>query len=264
MVNYEGNSLNYKLFTNIFGYWWHIHCIDILIITKTKLVSFWHFRHWLHRKLSYWQLPMQPVTKMSTSPFRFSDADRTRNSCFIQGCHNQYIQWYFFVKKSDGNYSRNDSITIGSFPVKTIWRFSLKLYLLITHLPWASPSIWALFLYHHVFDRNTCLYNILGHFIHVFLLNMMITGWQWLSTAALRPGSEQRYVCHQGLFHMKMLYCQWNNSYYKDKTASRPPYLYNGSPYVWKDVICTETGAAMGFTKAPFVNFSVSKIFFAT
>ena len=198
MVNYEGNSLNYKLSTNIFGYWWHIHCIDILIITKTKLVSFWHFRHWLHRKLSYWQLPVQPVTKMSTSPFRFSDADRTRNGCFIQGCHNQHIQWYFFVKKAMAIIHITTALRLVRSLLKQSEDFLLNCIYSSRISPEHPRPFEHSFYIIMFFNRNTCLYNILGHFIHVFLLNMMITGWQWLSTAALRPGSEQRYVCHQG------------------------------------------------------------------
>ena len=35
----------------------------------------WNFRHWLHWKLSEWQLPVQPVTKISSKwwHFRFSE-----------------------------------------------------------------------------------------------------------------------------------------------------------------------------------------------
>ena len=29
--------------------------------TKTKMSSFWNFHHWLHWKLSFWQLSVQPV-----------------------------------------------------------------------------------------------------------------------------------------------------------------------------------------------------------
>ena len=34
-------------------------------ITETKMSSFWrNFHHWLHRKLSFWQLSVQPVMKI--------------------------------------------------------------------------------------------------------------------------------------------------------------------------------------------------------
>ena len=52
-----------------------------------------------------------------------------------------------------------------------------------------------------------------------------------------------------------MLSYQYRHSHYKDKTVSRLSYLYNGIPYTWK------YGPGVGFIKAPFVNFSVSKIF---
>ena len=38
--------------------------------TETEMWSFWrNFRHWLHRKLSLWQFPVQPVTKMSSKDY---------------------------------------------------------------------------------------------------------------------------------------------------------------------------------------------------
>ena len=43
--------------------------------TETKMSSFWrNFNHWLHWKLSFWQLPVQPVMKISSKwrHFRFS------------------------------------------------------------------------------------------------------------------------------------------------------------------------------------------------
>ena len=44
--------------------------------TETKMSSFWrNFNHWLHWKLSFWQLPVQPVMKISSKwrHFRFSE-----------------------------------------------------------------------------------------------------------------------------------------------------------------------------------------------
>ena len=42
------------------------NCPHGIIITETKKLSFWrNFHHWLHRKLSKWQLPVQPVMKIS-------------------------------------------------------------------------------------------------------------------------------------------------------------------------------------------------------
>ena len=46
------------------------------VITETKMLSFWrNFHHWLHWKLSFWQLSVQPVMKISSKwrHFRFSD-----------------------------------------------------------------------------------------------------------------------------------------------------------------------------------------------
>ena len=47
-------------------------------ITETEMSSFWwNFHHWLHWKLSKWQLPVQPVIKISSKwrHFRFSDVN---------------------------------------------------------------------------------------------------------------------------------------------------------------------------------------------
>ena len=47
----------------------------ILHYTETEMSSFWwNFHHWLHWKLSKWQLPVQPVIKISSKwrHFRFS------------------------------------------------------------------------------------------------------------------------------------------------------------------------------------------------
>ena len=55
----------------------HIYALlNWVIITETKMSSFWwKFHHWLHRKLSFWQLSVQPVMKISSKwrHFRFSD-----------------------------------------------------------------------------------------------------------------------------------------------------------------------------------------------
>ena len=47
----------------------------VVTFTETKMSSFWrNFHHWLHCKLSFWQLSVQPVMKISSKwgHFRFS------------------------------------------------------------------------------------------------------------------------------------------------------------------------------------------------
>ena len=49
--------------------------VDELYRTETEMSSFWwHFHHWLHWKLSFWQLSVQLVMKISSKwqHFRFS------------------------------------------------------------------------------------------------------------------------------------------------------------------------------------------------
>ena len=56
-------------------------------ITETKMSSFWwNFHHWLHWKLSFWQLSVQPVMKISSKwrHFRFSvNGGKIRKSCVL-------------------------------------------------------------------------------------------------------------------------------------------------------------------------------------
>ena len=55
----------------------HPSMINPLNNTETKMSSFWwNFHHWLHWKLSFWQLSVQPVMKISSKwrHFRFSEA----------------------------------------------------------------------------------------------------------------------------------------------------------------------------------------------
>ena len=54
-------------------------------ITETEMSSFWwNYHHWLHWKLSKWQLPVQPVMKISSKwrHFRFSDTINLGTVCF--------------------------------------------------------------------------------------------------------------------------------------------------------------------------------------
>ena len=45
----------------------------VYVYTETEMLFWWHFHHWLHWKLSFWQLPVQPVMKiLSKWHFRFS------------------------------------------------------------------------------------------------------------------------------------------------------------------------------------------------
>ena len=59
-------------------------------ITETKISSFWrNFNHWLLWKLSFWQLPVQPVIKISSKwrHFRFSDCEVTIMNSLAPNVH---------------------------------------------------------------------------------------------------------------------------------------------------------------------------------
>ena len=62
-------------FDTIFHMYWWKHYVGVTMVftvfnlpctdTETKTLSFWrNFRHWLHWKLSKWQLPVQPAMKI--------------------------------------------------------------------------------------------------------------------------------------------------------------------------------------------------------
>ena len=54
---------------------WFSASVPAMMYTETEMSSFWwNFHHWLHWKLSKWQLPVQPVIKISSKwrHFRFS------------------------------------------------------------------------------------------------------------------------------------------------------------------------------------------------
>ena len=61
--------------------------VDFPTFTETVMPSFWwNFHHWLHWKLSKWQLPVQPVIKISSKRrhFRFSVCRKFWLSKFVQ------------------------------------------------------------------------------------------------------------------------------------------------------------------------------------
>ena len=63
-----------SLLTNV----WLISEVSWQLNTETKMSSFWrNFNHWLHWKLSFWQLPVQPVMKISSKwrHSRFSEIE---------------------------------------------------------------------------------------------------------------------------------------------------------------------------------------------
>ena len=66
--------------------------------TETEMSSFWwNFRHWLHWKLSKWQLPVQPVIKISSKwrHFRFSV---TIGDCLLNLSILLSIWWWITIQ----------------------------------------------------------------------------------------------------------------------------------------------------------------------
>ena len=67
--------------------------LDLIIIEMEMSSFWWNFHHWLHWKSSKWQLPVQPVIKISSKwwHFRFSDDEH----CFycMDNEWHQYKLW---------------------------------------------------------------------------------------------------------------------------------------------------------------------------
>ena len=67
------------------------------IDTETEMSSFWwNFHHWLHWKLSKWQLPVQPVMKISSKwrHFRFSGCNHQSSTVREKHYHLCIVLYY--------------------------------------------------------------------------------------------------------------------------------------------------------------------------
>ena len=83
---------------------------NVSLSTETEMSSFWrNFHHWLHRKLSKWQLSVQSVIKISSKwqHFRFSVThlkslpyDRQNNACEAHISEALTSHWMGFVVPS--------------------------------------------------------------------------------------------------------------------------------------------------------------------
>ena len=88
--------------------------------TETKMSSFWrNFHHWLHWKLSFWQLPVQPVMNISSKwrLFRFS----VSSDSGLWPIRRQAITWTNAYLLSIGPLGTNFSEILNK-----IFTFSLK------------------------------------------------------------------------------------------------------------------------------------------
>ena len=76
--------------------------------TETEMSSFWrNFRHWLHWKLSFWQLSVQPVMKISSKWWHFRKCHHF-DEIFVTGCTEschfdnfRCSQWWKFHQNDD-------------------------------------------------------------------------------------------------------------------------------------------------------------------
>ena len=104
--------------------------LDYTTATETEMSSFWrNFHHWLHRKLSKWQLSVQSMIKISSKwqHFRFSELRRTA------GGSAHWVVWLWLSFKK---------IHFKTLSAK--WQpFCFGLYMLTTH--WGRDKMDAIF-----------------------------------------------------------------------------------------------------------------------
>ena len=119
--------------------------------TKTKMSSFWrNFNHWLHWKLSFWQLPVQPVMKISSKWRHISIArfvSQQRIMKFIPHEKHVYFKqmgdiWNFWVQHFLTIHSNNYQELISSCNYSMLW-LNIKAISLsfLTFFPWLSQPI---------------------------------------------------------------------------------------------------------------------------
>ena len=83
--------------------------------------SFWrNFNHWLHRKLSKWQLSVQSVIKISSKwqHFRFSVS-----------VHKLTWKWHHVFLLEEWKFCQNDNISIWVIDSFILWMYLCKLYM---------------------------------------------------------------------------------------------------------------------------------------
>ena len=78
--------------------------VPVSIGTETKVEPFWrNLPHWLHRQLSKWQLPVQPVTKILSSwrrlHLRVGSYERAMETIWTRLCaaRSRVSFWYITV-----------------------------------------------------------------------------------------------------------------------------------------------------------------------
>ena len=89
-----------------------------LIFTETEMSSFWrNFRHWLHWKLSFWQLSVQPVMKISSKwwHFRFSVCHQIARLVWRVHCLLDIVALPIMMTSWNGNIFRVTGHLCGEF-----------------------------------------------------------------------------------------------------------------------------------------------------
>ena len=118
----------------------HVDIDDMVYITatiiKTKTSSFWwNFHHWLHCKLSLWQLPMQPASKICQNDISI---------LVINGIIALKLVWF---NKSPGNHM-----------LRNIWHATKYIMILI----FLRQLLWEIALETMTVKFLLCLYYVDG------------------------------------------------------------------------------------------------------
>ena len=203
--------------------------------------SFWrNFRHWLHRKLSFWQLSVQPVARISSNwrHFRFSDCVDTDLALieYYTRCRYRFgcgkLTYYTWCR-----------YRMGCRPVpnlnRTHMRTTLDRYLFTDYfetLVGLYSSRWL-----HMSARAP---NFTDHDICTMIYHDDVIKWKhfpryWPFVRGTHRWPEDSP--HKGQqhwpgprFNIKMTSYQYRKSHCGDKTILRPSYLNNGISYTGK------------------------------
>ena len=80
----------------------------VYLISESEMCSsWWNFHHWLHRKLSFWQLPVQPTMKISSKWWHSRLNGHLSKRCLVLP---QDFHWRF---SSTANYMKDFIVTVG-------------------------------------------------------------------------------------------------------------------------------------------------------
>ena len=112
--------------------------MGLKIYSQTEMSFRWNFHHWLHRKLSIWQLLVQPVMKISSNDISISVSIKTgygNISCLTAPSSYITQHWLFRL-----NFNHNPGIFHLACLEKCIWKCLPQMTCFSFRSQWVNPS----------------------------------------------------------------------------------------------------------------------------